>query len=95
MESIISALYHGELHLNENHVDEHPEEEILIESFQETVDWLTKRTDGDKAREWLNDLTDIHNKLMKLIAYDKFREGFIFGANLAMEACYGKHHLGN
>ena len=95
MESMISALYHGDLHLNENHVRVNPDEQILIESFQQTRDWLLKHMDDEKDRAWLDDLTDVHNKLMKLIAYDKFREGFILGASLVMEACYGKHHLGD
>ena len=94
MDSMISALYQDGLHLHENHIYEHPDESFLLESFQQTMEWLQKAVNGEKEREWFNDLADIQKKLLEQVAYDKFREGFTLGMSLAMEACYGSQHLG-
>ena len=95
MDSIISALYNGDLHLNKSHADENSDEAMLKESFQQTVEWLLTNTKGETEREWLNDLSGINKRLVEQVSFDKFREGFSLGMSLAMEAFCGSRQLEN
>ena len=84
MKSYISKLYKSDLMLEEN-----SHAASLMESFEQERKWLMPHLSGEKELEWLNDLSDINRRLIDSIGIQSFREGFIIGANLVMEACYG------
>ena len=87
MASIISQLYHDELHLSERDYPEDSRAAILLDSFKENEAWLKKMLDG-KAKERLLELISIHNDLDEVVGYESFRDGFILGVRLMMEvAC--------
>ena len=85
MKSTISKLYNGDLTLEEN-----TQASSLMESFEQERQWLIPRLSDKKELEWLNDLADINRRLVGIVGHQSFREGFIIGANLVMEACYGR-----
>ena len=87
MASIISRLYHDELHLSERDYPEDSRATILLDSFKENEEWLKKILDG-KAKERLLELISIHKELDKLVGYESFRDGFILGVRLMMEVAY-------
>ena len=89
MASIISQLYHDELHLSERDYPEDSRAAILLDSFKENEAWLKKMLD-DKAKERLLEFISIHNELDKLVGYKSFRDGFILGARLMMEVACGQ-----
>ena len=89
MASIISQLYHDELHLSERDYPEDSRAAILLDSFKENEAWLKKMLD-DKAKERLLEFISIHNELDKLVGYESFRDGFILGARLMMEVACGQ-----
>ena len=89
MNSILSELYHGELRPNERYYPESSEVGILLESFRQNEKWLSELLDG-KAKERLLELVNIHDELDGAVSYGSFREGFIIGASLVMEAIYGQ-----
>ena len=84
MASIISQLYHDELHLSERDYPEDSRAAILLDSFKENEAWLKKML-NDKARERLLELISIHDELEELVGYESFRDGFILGVRLMME----------
>ena len=87
MASMISRLYHNELHLSERDYPEDSRAAILLDSFKENKAWLKKMLDG-KAKERLLELISIHNELDELVGFESFRDGFILGVRLMMEvAC--------
>lgn len=88
MNSILSNLYHGELHPSEHDYPGDSEVSILLASFQEDEKWLAERLD-DKAEALLRDLINIHEKLLAMMTYDSFRDGFVLGARLIMEVAGG------
>ena len=65
------------------------DESNLLESFAQNEAWLTEHLDG-KAKEHLLELINIHDELDGAVSYGSFREGFIIGASLVMEAIYGQ-----
>ena len=89
MASMISRLYHDELHLSEREYPEDSRAFILLDSFKEDEEWLKKMLDG-KAREYLLELINIHDELDGLVSYESFRDGFILGARLMMEVACGQ-----
>ena len=89
MNSILSDLYHGELHPNERYYPDNSDVGILLDSFRQDEKWLTEMLDG-KAKEYLLELINIHDELIGAMTYDSFREGFTLGARLVMEAVYGQ-----
>ena len=89
MESMISELFHGGLHPNEKSYRHNAHMELLLESFAQNEAWLTEHLDG-KAKEHLLELINIHDELDGAVSYGSFREGFIIGASLVMEAIYGQ-----
>ena len=89
MASIISQLYHDELHLSERDYPEDSRAAILLDSFKENEEWLKKMLDG-KAKERLLELISIHDELEELVGYESFRDGFILGARLMMEVACGQ-----
>ena len=84
MASIISRLYHDELHLSERDYPEDSRAAILLDSFKENEEWLKKMVDG-KAKERLLELISIHDELNELVGYESFRDGFILRVRLIME----------
>ena len=87
MASMISRLYHDELHLSERDYPEDSRAAILLDSFKENEKWLEQMLD-DKAKERLLELISIHDELDKLVGYESFHDGFILGVRLMMEvAC--------
>ena len=89
MASMISRLYHDELHLSERNYPEDSRAFILLDSFKEDADWLKEMLDG-KAKEHLLELINIHDELDGLTNYESFRDGFILGARLMMEVACGQ-----
>ena len=89
MASMISRLYHDELRLSERDYPEDSRAAILLDSFKEDAEWLEKMLDGP-ATEHLLELINIHDELDGLVSYESFREGFILGARLMMEAACGQ-----
>ncbi|MBE7009700.1 MAG: hypothetical protein E7422_11440, partial [Ruminococcaceae bacterium] len=85
MESMISELFHGGLHPNEKSYRHNAHMELLLESFAQNETWLTEHLDG-KAKEHLLELVNIHDELDGAVSFGSFREGFIIGASLVMEA---------
>ena len=92
MASIISRLYHDELHLSERDYPEDSRATILLDSFKENEEWLKKMVDG-KAKERLLELISIHDELDGLVDYESFRDGFILGVRLMMEIACGQGRL--
>ena len=88
MNSILSDLYHGELHPNERYYPDNSDVGILLDSFRQDEKWLTEMLDG-KAKEYLLDLVNIHDELVGAMTYDSFREGFVLGARIIMEVVGG------
>lgn len=88
MNSILSDLYHGELHPNERYYPDDSDVGILLESFGQNEKWLGDLL-GGKAKEYLLELINIHDELIGAMTYDSFREGFTLGARLVMEVVYG------
>ena len=88
MSSILSDLYHDELHPNEHDYPESSHISILLESFREDEEWLAQMLDG-KAKEYLLELVNIHDELIGAMTYDSFRKGFVLGARLIMEVVGG------
>ena len=86
MGSIISALYHGNLHPNEHDYSGNGDYEILAESFKQDESWLVERL-NDEEKKLLSDLLQVHDELNHLIAFESFQDGFVIGAALVMEAC--------
>ncbi len=84
MNSILSDLYHGELHPNEQSYPDDSGVGILLESFRQNEKWLVEVLDG-KAKEHLLELVNIHDELIGAMTYDSFREGFVLGARIIME----------
>ena len=84
MASMISRLYHDELHLGERDYPEDSRAAILLDSFKENEEWLKKILDS-KAKERLLELISIHDELEELVGYESFRDGFILGVRLMME----------
>ena len=93
MASIISRLYHDELHLSERDYPEDSRAVILLDSFKENEEWLKKMLDG-KAKERLLDLISIHKDLDELVGYESFRDGFILGVRLMIEVACGQGRFG-
>ena len=89
MNSILSDLYHGELRPNEHGYPADSDVGILLESFGQNEKWLGELL-GGKAKEYLLELVNIHDELDGAVSYGSFREGFIIGASLVMEAIYGQ-----
>ena len=89
MASMISRLYHDELHLSERDYPEDSRAAILLDSFKENEAWLKKMLD-DKEMERLLELISIHDELNELVGYESFRDGFILGVRLIMEAACGQ-----
>ena len=89
MASIISRLYHDELHLSERDYPEDSRATILLDSFKENEEWLKKILDG-KAKERLLELISIHDELDELVGYESFRDGFILGVQLMIEVACGQ-----
>ena len=89
MESMISELFHGGLRPNEKSYRHRAYMEMLLESFGQNEAWLTEHLDG-KAKEHLLELVNIHDELDGAVSFGSFREGFIIGASLVMEAIYGQ-----
>ena len=89
MASMISRLYHDELHLSDRDYPEDSRAAILLDSFKENEEWLKKMLDG-KAKERLLELISIHNDLDELVGYESFRDGFILGVRLMMEVACGQ-----
>ena len=89
MESMISELFHGGLHPNEKSYRHNVQMELLLESFAQNEAWLTEHLDG-KAKEHLLELINIHDELDGAVSFGSFREGFIIGASLVMEAICGQ-----
>ena len=58
MNSIISDLYHGELHPNEHDYSGSAQADVLLGSFKQNEKWLTEMLDG-KAKEHLLELINI------------------------------------
>ena len=85
MNSILSDLYHGELRPNERYYPDDSDVGILLESFREDKEWLAEML-GGKAKDHLLELINIHDELIGAMTYDSFREGFVFGARIIMEA---------
>ena len=88
MNSILSDLYHGELHPNERYYPDNSDVGILLDSFRQDEKWFTEMLDG-KAKEYLLDLVNIHDELVGAMTYDSFREGFVLGARIIMEVVGG------
>ena len=89
MSNILSDLYHGELHPNERYYPDDSNVGVLLESFHEDEEWLSRMLDG-KAKEYLLELVNAHDELIGAMTYDSFREGFVLGARLVMEVVYGQ-----
>ena len=89
MESMISELFHGGFHPNEKSYRHKAYIEMLLDSFGQNEEWLTEHLDG-KAKVHLLELINIHDELDGAVSYGSFREGFIIGASLVMEAIYGQ-----
>ena len=89
MESMISELFLGGLKPNEKSYRHKAYIEMLLDSFRQNEEWLTEHLDG-KAKEHLLELINIHDELDGAVSYGSFREGFIIGASLVMEAIYGQ-----
>ena len=89
MKSMISELYHGGLRPNEKPYRHKAYMEMLLESFGRNEKWLTEHLEGN-AKEHLLELINIHDELDGAVSYGSFREGFIIGASLVMEAIYGQ-----
>ena len=92
MASMISRLYHDELHLSERDYPEDSRAAILLDSFKENEKWFKQMLDG-KAKERLLELVSIHNELDELVGYESFRDGFILGVQLMMEIACGQGRL--
>ena len=92
MDSMISDLYYGNLHPCEQDYTNNGDAELLEKSFQEGKSWLMEHLDG-KEKDMLFGMVQAHNKQRRLIGYEGFRSGFIIGANLVMEACYGTREV--
>ena len=92
MKSMISELYHGGLRPNEKSYRHCAYMEMLLESFGQNEKWLTEHLDG-KAKEHLLELVNIHDELDGAVSYGSFRDGFIIGASLVMEAIYGQEDV--
>ena len=89
MESMISELFHSGLKPNEKSYRHKAYIEMLLDSFAQNEAWLTEHLDG-KEKEHLLELVNIHDELDGAVSYGSFREGFIIGASLVMEAIYGQ-----
>ena len=89
MESMISELFHGGLKPNEKSYRHKAYIEMLLDSFAQNEAWLTEHLDG-KEKEHLLELVNIHDELDGAVSYGSFREGFIIGASLVMEAICGQ-----
>ena len=89
MASMISRLYHDELHLSERDYPEDSRAAILLDSFKENEKWLEQMLD-DKAKERLLELISIHDELDELVGYESFRDGFILGVQLMIEVACGQ-----
>lgn len=89
MASMLSRLYHDELHLSERVYPEDSRASILLDSFKDNKAWLKQMLDG-KAKECLLELISIHDELDGLVGYESFRDGFILGVQLMMEVACGQ-----
>lgn len=92
MKSIISALYHGELRPYEHNYSASADYSVLADSFKHDEAWLLERL-NDKEKETLSDMLRVHDELNNLTNYESFRDGFILGACLVMEACQGAREV--
>ena len=89
MESMISELFHGRLKPNEKSYRHKAYIEMLLDSFAQNEARLTEHLDG-KEKEHLLELVNIHDELDGAVSFGSFREGFIIGASLVMEAICGQ-----
>ena len=89
MQSIISKLFFGEPRLNGQDYSCDPRFEFLDQSFRQDETWLNGMVEG-RAKEYLRELIEIHDKLITTAAETSFCEGFALGASLMMESVYGR-----
>ena len=87
MWSIISELYHGNLHPNEHDYSGNGDYEVLAESFKQDESWLLERL-NDEEKKLLSDMIQVHDELTHLTCFESFRDGFILGAALVMEVSH-------
>ena len=88
MDSMISALYHGKLHPNEHDYTSNDDYSILAESWKQDEAWLLEKLNGEE-KELLADMIQAQTDLNHLTCYESFRDGFVLGVRLVMEACCG------
>lgn len=88
MTNIISELYYGNIQPSKREYQTDREVAELVKLIERHEAWLTEHLDG-KAKDVLDKLTDCYAELDGITAYESFREGFILGARLVMEICYG------
>ena len=88
MRDIIADLYYGDIHPNIKSYPEGSEAARLFDEFSENEDWLTEHLEGTAKHKLLN-LINCHSELDGLLSYENFRKGFLLGAAMVMEVCYG------
>ena len=88
MNSMISALYHGNLHPDEHDCSNNNVYSILAESCKQDEAWLLEKL-NDEEKRLLTDMIQAQTELNHLTCYESFRDGFILGASLVMEVCSG------
>ena len=88
MDSMISALYHGNLHPDEHDYANNNVYSVLAESCKQDEAWLLEKL-NDEEKGLLVDMIQAQTELNRLTCYESFRDGFILGVNIVMEACYG------
>lgn len=94
MRDILSDLYYGEIRPHDKSIPEDSEAARLSDTFSENEDWLTEHLEGAAKNKLLN-LLNCHSELTGLLSYESFRKGFILGASMVMEVCYGDQEEGS
>lgn len=89
MNSIISALYHGELRPEEQDVPCSARMDILKESFAINRERLLRQLELE-PKEWLEELLQIHDDILNDTAFGNFYMGFVLGGRIVMEISAGE-----
>ena len=94
MKSILSALWHGNLHPSEQFMFRDPENKKLIEEWTRLRRELDGRITDEETRELLHRLETVEMNLSEASELAAFRAGYSVGAAMTEEAVRERAAMG-